>query len=556
MPENENSSTDIVGLVKSIFFRGRWKILLTTTIVSVVAIAVLYQMPNRYTSAATLLVVPQQVPARYVTPTTEMNIADALQAMTQDVLSRARLLELIDQFGLYAKERQRMAPEEVIELMRTYINIQPIQSASGRKDKDVNAFQISFIAEKAALAQEVTSKLTSFFIQANLKTREDQATNTTNFLTAQLDAAKTRLTEEEAKMQAFKTQNLGELPEQLQGNLAIFNSALSQLQAIENGLDRAQQQKVYLESLIAGYQRIAASGEPAPGVTGFVDPNRRVTPLQLAQADLAGLQSERAKLVTVYKATYPDVMAVDRKISAAQSVIDSLQKSTASQKASDSQNVTDSHEPGTAQVAQVAPVRTQPAEDNTAIAQLKSQLEANRLDIENALRNETQQKTVIAEYQKRLNLTPVREQQLGGILRDFELANQNYKDLLGKEQQSRLATNLEKQQGGEQFRLVEPPSRPDIPSSPKRVKMSLMAIGGGLFLGLALAIVSELVRPTFYSVKQVTERFGAPLVIGLPVVATLAERRRRTWTRTLEWIGGSVLAVIIGAAEFYVFLHP
>ncbi len=556
MPENENSSTDTVGRVKSILIRGRWKILLTTTIVSVVAIAVLYQMPNRYTSAATLLVVPQQVPARYVTPTTEMNIADALQAMTQDVLSRARLLELIDQFGLYAKERQRMAPEEVIELMRTYINIQPIQAASGRRDRDVNAFQISFIAEKAALAQEVTSKLTSFFIQANLKTREDQATNTTNFLTAQLDAAKTRLTEEEAKMQAFKTQNLGELPEQLQGNLAIFNSALSQLQAIENGLDRAQQQKVYLESLIAGYQRIAASGEPAPGVTGFVDPNRRVTPLQLAQADLAGLQSERAKLVTVYKATYPDVMAVDRKISAAQSVIDSLQKSTASQKASDSQNVTDSHEPGTAQVAQVAPVRTQPAEDNTAIAQLKSQLEANRLDIENALRNETQQKTVIAEYQKRLNLTPVREQQLGGILRDFELANQNYKDLLGKEQQSRLATNLEKQQGGEQFRLVEPPSRPDIPSSPKRVKMSLMAIGGGLFLGLALAIVSELVRPTFYSVKQVTERFGAPLVIGLPVVATLAERRRRTWTRTLEWIGGSVLAVIIGAAEFYVFLHP
>ncbi len=556
MPENENSSTDTVGRVKSILIRGRWKILLTTTIVSVVAIAVLYQMPNRYTSAATLLVVPQQVPARYVTPTTEMNIADALQAMTQDVLSRARLLELIDQFGLYAKERQRMAPEEVIELMRTYINIQPIQAASGRRDRDVNAFQISFIAEKAALAQEVTSKLTSFFIQANLKTREDQATNTTNFLTAQLDAAKTRLTEEEAKMQAFKTQNLGELPEQLQGNLAIFNSALSQLQAIENGLDRAQQQKVYLESLIAGYQRIAASGEPAPGVTGFVDPNRRVTPLQLAQADLAGLQSERAKLVTVYKATYPDVMAVDRKISAAQSVIDSLQKSTASQKASDSQNVTDSHEPGTAQVAQVAPVRTQPAEDNTAIAQLRSQLEANRLDIENALRNETQQKTVIAEYQKRLNLTPVREQQLGGILRDFELANQNYKDLLGKEQQSRLATNLEKQQGGEQFRLVEPPSRPDIPSSPKRVKMSLMAIGGGLFLGLALAIVSELVRPTFYSVKQVTERFGAPLVIGLPVVATLAERRRRTWTRTLEWIGGSVLAVIIGAAEFYVFLHP
>ena len=170
--------------------RGRWWILLTATVVSLTTVAVLYRLPNRYTSQATLVVVPQQVPARYVTPTTETNIADALQAMTQDVLSRARLLELIDEFGLYAKERQRLAPEEVLELMRKYIDIEPVAPPPGSKIKDINSFNISFVAEKAALAQQVTSKLTSFFIQANLKTREDQATNTTNFLQAQLDTAK------------------------------------------------------------------------------------------------------------------------------------------------------------------------------------------------------------------------------------------------------------------------------------------------------------------------------------------------------------------------------
>src|ERR1035438_5235988 len=121
MPETESSPFDILDRVKGTVVRRRWRILLTATVVSLATVAVLYQLPNRYTSEAVVLVVPQQVPARYVTPTTETNIADALQAMTQDVLSRARLLEFIDQFGLYAKERQRLAPEEVLELMRKYI---------------------------------------------------------------------------------------------------------------------------------------------------------------------------------------------------------------------------------------------------------------------------------------------------------------------------------------------------------------------------------------------------------------------------------------------------
>jgi polysaccharide chain length determinant protein (PEP-CTERM system associated) len=473
-------------------------------------------------------------------------MADALQVMTQDVLSRTRLLELIDQFNLYAKERKRLAPEEVIELMRSYIELKPVESASGRRNGDVNAFQISFKAEKASLAQEVTSKLTSFFIQANLKTREDQAANTTNFLQTQLETAKSKLAAEEEKMRQFKAQYLGELPEQLQGNLAIFNSAQSQLTNLQNSLDRAQQQKVYLESLIAGYQRLAARGSTVPGVTTpAADPNRVAPPLLVAQTELSRLQTERDKLRAVYQDIHPDVQAINRQIASAQVVVDGLQRAAAEQERT---------APETALAA--APAEKDPPGDDTSITQLKSQLEANRLDIENTLKNEAQQETVIAQYQSRLNLTPVREQQLASILRDYDLAKQEYTDLLGKEQQSQLATSLEKQQGGQQFRLVEPPSLPVIPSSPKRIQLSLGALAGGLALGLMFAFALELRRPTFYTIKEVTHRFGAPLVIGLPLVFTEKERRRQVWRRAFDWIGGVGVAAVVGAAEFYVVLHP
>jgi succinoglycan biosynthesis transport protein ExoP len=515
--------------------------LVTGAVVTVATVAALYQIPNRYTSEATLLVVPQQVPSRYVTPTTETNIADALQAMTQDVLSRARLLELIDEFGLYAKERQRLAPEEVLELMRSYIGIEPVNPSSGRRD--INAFKISFVAEKAALAQQVTSKLTSFFIQANLKTREDQATNTTNFLQAQLENAKNKLTVQEEKVRDFKAQYLGELPEQQQGNLAIFNGAQLQLQNLENSLDRAQQQRVYLESLISGYQRLAARGGAVPGAPG-PEAARPPSPLQVAQNDLDRLQLQREKLLNIYKASYPDVRAIDREIATTQAVVERLRASENSQAAN-------KHD-----AALTQPAKPEAPEEDSSIAQLKSQLEANKLDIENIMKYEVQQKAVISQYQNRLNLTPVREQQLASILRDYELSKQDYADLLGKEQQSQLATSLEKQQGGQQFRLVEPPSLPDLPSSPQRIKSSLMGVGAGLLLGLIAAFLMEMARPTFHTTKEVSHRFGAPLVIGLPVVFTQAEKRRRSWKKTFEVMGGSVLALAICVAEFYVLRHP
>jgi succinoglycan biosynthesis transport protein ExoP len=542
MPETESSSVDTLQRLSGIVFRGRWWILLTATAISFATVAVLYQIPNRYTSVATLIVVPQQVPARYVTPTTETSIADALPAMTQDVLSRARLLELIDEFGLYAAERKRLTQDEVIEHMRKYIDINPADPTSGH---NINSFNISFVAEQAVLAQKVTSKLTSFFIQANLKTREDQAANTANFLKAQLEKAKNKLTAQEGRVRDFKAQYLGELPEQQQGNLAIFNGAQLQLQNLETSLDRAQQQRVYLQSLISGYQRLAARGEPVPGVTA-TDSSRLQSPLQVAQNDLAKLKVEKTRLLSTYGPAYPDVRAIEREISTQTNLIESL-RTTGSVSAGDA------HEPDRTLAATVP--ASVPADDNS-ITQLKSQLEANRLDIENITKYEAQEKVVISQYQNRLNLTPVREQQLSDILRDYDLSKQDYADLLGKSQQSQLAMSLEKQQGGEQFRLVEPPSLPDRPSSPKRVKLSLMAAGGGLFLGFAVAFFADWVRPTFHTAREISERFGAPLVVDLPVVLLRSERRLRRWKKTLELVGCSVLLLATGVVELYVLRHP
>ena len=177
------------------------------------------------------------------------------------------------------------------------------------------------------------------------------------------------------------------------------------------------------------------------------------------------------------------------------------------------------------------------------------------VEIENLLKDEKQLKASLAQYQNRLNLTPVREQQLMGLTRDYDLMKKDYEDLVNKEMQSQLATSLEKNQGGRQFRLVDPPSLPVVPTSPNRLKLNLGGLAGGAAFGLLLAFLMEMRDRSFHTESELSAEFAAPIVVSVPLILTPAEERRRSWHNTLQWIAGSALMLIVSAVEFYAYRH-
>lgn len=527
-PETEANPTEAIGKITGIAKRRWVSIVAIACAVAIATDALLILLPNRYTSEATLLVVQQQVPERYVTPTTSTSLADALQAMKEEVLSRTRLLEIIGDFHLYPKERKRMPPEQVVELMRGNIAIQPLNADPERQD--FNAFKITFTAATPHLAQDVTARLTSLFIQANLKTREDQAKNTTNFLSEQLRAVADQLAEQEQKLRDYKMRHLGELPEEEQGNVAVLQGLQEQLQNAEAGLNRAQQQRAYLQSLLNNYRRESSSAAATPGaLTG----GRPATPLQEARAELARLQSVRDDLLTRYTPAHPDVKRAEADVTRQQQVVDRLKAAEKSQSDSAASSTSD-------------------ADDDMAVMQVKSQLEANRLEMDGLLNDQKRLKAAAADYQKRLDATPVTEQQLAEVLRNYDLLKKEYADLLNKQEQSQLATSLEKQQEGQQFRLVDAPSLPSVPSSPKRLKLSLAGIVGGIFVGIALAFLKEITNPSFHTERELQERFQVP-VVGVPLFLTTRDKRDQIWKHIFEWAAASALFIATVGAEFVVY---
>jgi polysaccharide chain length determinant protein (PEP-CTERM system associated) len=528
--------------IRRLLIQGRWWILVPAAVVTVATAFVVQLLPKRYTSDATLVVVQQQVPERYVTPNSTTPVAVELQAMKQEVLSRTRLQEIIKKFGLYAKEVNESAPEKVILNMQKDIDITPVSEMATPAGRDFNAFKISFTSEHPVLAQQVTSTLTSLFIKENLRSREDQAANTTAFLNDQLKSAKEKLEEQDQRLRDFKLQHLGELPEQQQGNLGILTSLQAQLQTTMASMSRAREQRVYLETLLSGYQSMRSRNIPIQVTSTGVEVSREANPGDVAQAVVVRLQAERAALLSRYTSTHPDVQSKDSEIASAKAAVARLEKEEKAKAAPAA-----SPKPSTA-----APTTAHDPYDQPLIAQTKSQLEANRVEMENLAKDEARLKSALEQYQQRLNQTPVREQQLSGIQRDYELQKQNYTDLLNKKLQSQLATNLEKDQGGRQFRLVDPPSLPTLPSSPNRRKIALGGAAAGIGLGVALAALMGFKDRSFYSEKAISKRFGLSLVVGVPVLLTVSERRARVRRMSFEWVAGSLVMLVVLAAEAYV----
>ena len=543
-PENEGSLNinEAVARVFRILIRRQWWITLPFVCVALGALVVLSFIPNRYTSTATLLVVQQQVPQRYVVPNSETDLTSTLQAMKQEILSRTQLLRMINEFGLYPKLRNRLAPEELVSMMLSQIEVKPIIDNPLVSETHFSAFHITFTTENAMLAQQVTNDLTSIFTNEYLRNQTEQATNTTDFLHRQVEEKGKELEAQETRLKDFKLSHVGELPEQQAGNLSIMTGLQAQLSNTMTSLGNAQQQRALLQAQLdaAPKRRSSEVGTPV-FVPGNVSPSQVLSPVQVAQNNLALLETHRSGLLSKgYTAEHPDVVKNQREIVQAQ---DKLRRALAAAPPAEM-----------ALPTQPSGVTSQASDSgDPAAAQIRSNLEANRVQIENLAREEARLKGAIAQYENRINQTPIREQQEDGILRDTQVLRTQYSELQKKEQESELATNLQKQQGGQQFRLIDPASLPVKPSYPKRVKLSLGGAAGGLALGFALALLMELRDTSYHTEAELIKHLAPPFVLGIPMLPTAPEKRKKMWRSWFQWAATSAMILAVLAAEFLVY---
>ncbi len=189
----------------SLIRRYRWHVLLAWCALVLISVILIARLPNVFEATTTILVNPQQVPEKYVAPAVISDPSARLNTLTQQVLSRTRLQQIIDKFQLYASLQKTHSPEEIIEGMRHDITIQ-VKQGSG---PELSTFTITYQAKDPDLVATVANELANSFIQWNVHSREMQVSGTKEFLQSELDEARENLQDQEAKLRNFKMSHLG-----------------------------------------------------------------------------------------------------------------------------------------------------------------------------------------------------------------------------------------------------------------------------------------------------------------------------------------------------------
>jgi polysaccharide biosynthesis transport protein len=518
--------------------RQRWVILASAFICWVLVWGVGWLLPSSYVSDAVVLVQQQQVSPNLVQPSVSVSLEAQLESIRQQVLSRTRLQPIIDSHHLYPKHRGLLAlfdPSDPVEQMATKdIQIKLVETPSRSNNQEtLTAFDISYSAPTPELAQAVNEELTELFVQEHAASQARFSQTTTSFLQTELADARADLDAQDAKVKAFKAQHAGELPDQLQGNLQVLAGLQVELQNNARALSGAQQQKLYLQSIVQQYQ--SAQSDLGGSGTG-------VTPSSLDD-QLKNLEMQLAQERSQYTDNYPDVIALKDQIAKTKE----LKKQTEAQiaKADKSDKNGDTLSAGALEVQNGSP---------TQIMQIQSQLKANQLEIQSLQAEQRKIQGQMADYQARLNAAPMIEQQLDEISRGYLESSKNYDTLQGKLQDSELASSLQQNQQGEQFSIVSPPSFPTTPSAPNHLLISLGGLGAGVILGLMLAVLLEFTDVRVQKESDLEGIVSARVLVGIPKLSTAVEDRRRVILRWVE--RGAVLAmlVLVVAGNIYSFV--
>jgi polysaccharide chain length determinant protein (PEP-CTERM system associated) len=489
MTRRELTPADYIAIL-----RRRWVLIAVLAVIGPpLAYGISRFLAPKYTSETVVLVQPPTVSSRFVEPVDVTGISQRLASMQTQILSRTRLEPIIRKFGLYAQDLDRVSMDDLVARLQDAIAVTPVLPMAETRASNLPGFFVKVTLGDPRAAQQVCSAITSMFIEENLRMVQQHSDVTTEFLSQQLADAKKNLDDQDAKFAAFEGRYMGSLPDQEQTNLNILMGLSSQLDAATLALSRAQQDKSVAESTLA--QQIAAWKASQTGHD----------PLTLEE-QLAALQAQLPSLQARYTDDYPDVIKAKNDIRSLQEKI--AESHAHNNNSGDSDNAKMAGEP-------------------LRFTQLRAQIRSYDQVISEKTKEQDKLKEQIKVYEARVQSSPAIEQQYKQLTRGYQTALDSYKDLLKKRDEAAMATDLQRQQQGEQFRVLDPANLPDKPSFPNRPKFALGGLGAGLALGLGLAFLLEMKDTSMRSERDIEFALRLPVLAMVPAIEPLSGKKAR-----------------------------
>ena len=499
--------------------RHKWFIVVPGIVLCVLAAVWSLTLPNIYRASTVILVEAQKVPDTYVQATTTSPVGQRLATLSQQVMSRTRLEQVIKELRLMPDIRDREAVDEFLTRMRLKIDFK----VAGR-----DSFTISYADKDPRTVMHVTNKLASLFIEENLKSREQHAIGTTEFLAKELKRVGELLESQETALTQYKQKYMGELPAQRQMNQSVLDRLNGDLQANVEALERVRERRsaaMSQLSFVGSYDTITSALDSYTEM----DPANTISSVgEGLQAQLAESRQTLAELRREYSDAYPDVKRLKREVA-------DLEAEIAAKRANGSTPQTSRFpEPPNRQATSRASQATDdgPIQHGGLKGLLSVQIEKIDAEAQKLLREQEGIRQKIAEFERRITSAFQREQELVLLSRDYESTQGNYNSLAQRHMQAKIAENLEKRQKGEQFKILDPAPLPLKPWKPQRKVITAVGLLVGLCLGGVFAFTLEFFDSSFREPEELERVLDLPVLATIPLkVIPVGRGPQRLWYR-------------------------
>ena len=566
--EEKQGIADLRGVIR----RRKKSFILSSLLIFILGVFIAFVLPPIYMSQSTILIEEQQIPPEYVKTTITSYVEERLQVITQQIMSRTKLLDIISQFGLYREKRDRYTTEEIIKAMREDIDLQTISAdvvdkRTGRASTATIAFSLSYEGKDPAVVQKVANVLASLYLEGNLRTRERQASNTTTFLEQELNQLKGHINVLENRIKEFKKDHMGELPEFAAINMQAISRLNRDLDQLNMQIRSLQERKIYLEGQIANVDPLTPIfTEDGKAV---MNPRERLKFLRLQIISLQSNLSEK----------HPDIVRLKKEIRDLGSQVDESDDSVYKVKRlndltgqlAELQGKVGPRHPDVVRLSkeiealsrEIKGIDTEKAKmdlaeekpDNPAYISLKTQIASTEMEIKSFTKERQRVKKDSDEYQIKLAKAPLVEKEYNELTRDYENAKFNYNQLMNKLMEARVAQGMEETQRGERFTIIDPAQLPEKPHKPNRIAITLIGLVLALGAGVGLAAARESLDQSIKTPEELKNLTGMPVMSVIPQMESNQERRNRR-IKVVLWILGAIGVIVAALVLVDRFVMP
>ena len=527
------------------------------------AVAVALIWPPTYQSTATILIEEPDVPADLVKSTVSTYADQRLQVIEQRVMTNQNLGDIMDRFGLYKGALATTPRSELINALRSKIDLSVLSADFVTSTRNNNAqpqatiaFTVSYSDKDPRMAQQVASRLTDLYLSENVQTRTEKAAGTTEFLTQQSQKLLQDVEESEKRLTEFKLKNSGTLPEQLDTNMRIMEQLQSTMMQNRSSLEQINERRSFLQSqlgTISPYMPMTAGGMPA-------------TP----QAQLMALELQYIDLSARYGPKHPQVVHLEKQIDTLKAQVGSGEGQTSTQASLSQlqaqlsealQKYGEKHPSVQKLRKQLADLQSEIAKapgtsmittpkgppDNSMYIQMQNQLGELTAQMQGLQMESAEIQAKVEDMQQRVLQTQALSGQYNSLRQQNEAAVKRYQDFKDKEADAQVAQSMEQQSKSETFSVIEAPEFPELPLKPNR---KLLLLAGAVMSGILAAaamLAVEMLDSKVYEPRGLQLVFGEVPLATVPYITTPRERTNR-WIRraaiVLAGIGGIAAALV------------